>query len=492
MTKITSVSLATLFLACPCFGYGPPGHETVGAIADELLAKKPAGAEVKALIDGITLQRAAVMPDEIKGWDKKGVDDPKSFHYRDHPKIDMQLREFWRANPPTHDVNSPMPSHHWFHYTDVPVVRVEKYADGKVGRSKWDIVQMIPFCVDVLQGRVPENNERKITKAVAVILLAHFVGDIHQPLHVGAQYFNDQGRAVDPDKEKALEDEGGNTIILQLNEPPRAGGMKKKKFHGFWDMDTVAELLPQISNSVPKEQRRALSDAGVTKLAHEMAAHEPKEWQLPATVNVRDYAQAWADEIQPIAREAHERLNFKNVKPLQEEDRVVAAGEAEEKPAPDHVGYREWSSKIVRMELQKAGWRLADLLEKSVRSTSTPGATPAPSAAPVTAPPSSPQPKVDETPPIQAPATPASPYGSFPANYKEIITAFMKTKGIEGSNIDWQTEPKPADLPGATGRGHDYGYLVVFNARTSKSAKPQTFGMLIRDGQVINASAFGK
>src|SRR5260370_23796397 len=60
-----------------------------------------------------------------------------------------------------------MPSHHWFHYTDVPVVRVEKYAEGQAGRSKWDVVHMIPYCVEVLRGRVPEQNERKITKPVA-------------------------------------------------------------------------------------------------------------------------------------------------------------------------------------------------------------------------------------------------------------------------------------------------------------------------------------
>lgn len=161
MAKSLFLWISVLFFARASFAYGPPGHQIVGEIADQLLTKKPAGAQVSALIDGITLQKAAVTPDEIKGWDKKGIDDPKSFHYRDHPKIDNQLRDFWRANQPTHDDKSPMPSHHWFHYTDVPLVRPEKYSEGKVGRNQWDIVHMIPYCVDVLQGRVPESNERK-------------------------------------------------------------------------------------------------------------------------------------------------------------------------------------------------------------------------------------------------------------------------------------------------------------------------------------------
>jgi len=52
------------------------------------------------------------------------------------------------------------------------------------------------------------------------------------------------------------------------------------------------------------------------------------------------------------------------------------AGDAREKNAPDHLGYAEWSSKIVRDELHKAGWRLADLLQQALTSTSTTSAVP--------------------------------------------------------------------------------------------------------------------
>src|SRR5437762_5166853 len=231
---LVAIFLAVGF-AAPLQAYGPLGHEIIGAIADERLANTPTAAKIRALLNGMTLEKAAVIPDEIKGWDKKGVDDPKSFHYTAYRKIDMQLRDFWRANQPTHDMNSAVPSHHWFHYTDVPVVRVEKYGEGRAGRSKWDVVHMIPYCVEVLGGRVPEQNERKITKPVAIILLAHFLADIHQPLHVGAEYFDAQGHVADPDKDKsALGDEGGNTFTLQLSdEPPRARGVHKKKLHGI-------------------------------------------------------------------------------------------------------------------------------------------------------------------------------------------------------------------------------------------------------------------
>src|SRR5919197_2804548 len=153
--------------------YGPLGHEIVGAIADERLANTPTAAKLYSLLDGLRLEKAALLADEIKGWDKKGVDDRRSFHYSAHRNIDKQLRDFWRANQPTHDPNALAPSHHWFHYTDVPVMPAQRYRDRSVGRSKWDIVHMIPFCIDVLQGRIPEQNGRKITKPIALILLAH-------------------------------------------------------------------------------------------------------------------------------------------------------------------------------------------------------------------------------------------------------------------------------------------------------------------------------
>ncbi len=100
------------------------------------------------------------------------------------------------------------------------------------------------------------------------------------------------------------------------------------------------------------------------QLVHEMATHEPRNWQMPSNLSIDSYAEIWADEILPIAREAHARLEFRNVKPLLDGDRVVATGEAIEKPTSGQTPYRTWAAGIVRDELHKAGWRLADLLEK--------------------------------------------------------------------------------------------------------------------------------
>ena len=357
-----------IFWANAALGYGPIGHQIVGAVADEKLAGTETGKKVAALLDGMTLSKVSVIPDEIKGWDKPGPDDPGIFHYSAHPRIDAQLRAYWHANPPTKDLNSSTPSHHWFHYTDVPIVGGEKYGDGKAGRSKWDIVHMISYCIAVLKGEVPEDNARKITKPIAVILLAHFVGDIHQPLHVGAEFFDKQGHVTNPGKTaESLEDQGGNTLQLNL----ASGGteaVRHSKFHSFWDGETVAANLPALPETMPKEERRAKTDAAKTELVQKFVTQEPKNWRLPSGIALKDYAETWANEILPLASEAHERLQFKDIAAKQLDDgSTVAAGFAEEKKSPDGLSYYDWSAHVVRDELHKAGWRLANVLEQAFR-----------------------------------------------------------------------------------------------------------------------------
>ena len=267
-------------------------------------------------------------------------------------------------------MSSEAPSHHWFHYTDVPIVGGQRYAEGKVGRSRWDVVQLISYCVRVLQGAEPEDNPRKITKAVAIILLAHLVGDIHQPLHVGAQYFDEQGQAVDPEKvTPAYDHHGGNTITFRFS--PAAAertGQKQAKFHGFWDNQVVALSLPVVPKETPKEERRAIMDEARKKLVAGWAAEEPKGWRPPENLAPTQYAEAWANEILPLAVAAHARLEFRGVRPkLDEKGRTLAVGVAEEKPMPDGVPYHEWAAAVTRENLHKAGWRLADLLSKALQ-----------------------------------------------------------------------------------------------------------------------------
>ncbi len=389
MKKYLLILALALVAIPPARAYGPEGHQLIGAIADRLLAGTPTGAKVSELLDGYTLREVAIIPDTIKQWDTKGVDDPMvQLYFSSHPRIAAQLRAFWQANPPTYDEKSAIPSHHWFHYTDVPLADpLEKYGDGKVGRSPWDIVHMMRYCIAVLRGDEPENNARAITKPIAIILLAHFVGDIHQPLHVGAEYFDASGRPTNPDRPgQFFPDEGGNSLHLELDGTPPPNASKHPKLHGFWDSDAVSANLPELPPTMPKEERRAQTDAAETSLAQTLAQGEPMHWKLGAEVALEKYPEAWANEILPVAQAAHRRLNFEHVQPKLDHETMVAEGIARERAMPDKLSYRRWSALVVRREIQRAGWRLADLLKQAL--TPKPGTTASPdeSAAPAASP----------------------------------------------------------------------------------------------------------
>ena len=87
----------------------------------------------------------------------------------------------------------------------------------------------------------------------------------------------------------------------------------------------------------------------------------------PANVKAADYPELWANEILPTAREAYDRLQFSGMVPTDKDGHMVIVGNAQEKKMPDGVPYHVWSSQVIRTELHKAGWRLADLLEKALQ-----------------------------------------------------------------------------------------------------------------------------
>ena len=93
------------------------------------------------------------------------------------------------------------------------------------------------------------------------------------------------------------------------------------------------------------------------------------------------------------------------------------------------------------------------------------------------------------------PAPDASLCGPYPNVYKEIIWNWMQKSLVDASSaqIDWEGEPKPADL--GKGGEHLYGWLVNFkvNARNRFGAYTgkQSHGALIRNGEVIKGIGFG-
>ena len=60
-----AVTLFAIGLSTPLLAYAPLGHEIVGAIADERLANTPTATNIRTLLDGLSLEKAAVIADEI-------------------------------------------------------------------------------------------------------------------------------------------------------------------------------------------------------------------------------------------------------------------------------------------------------------------------------------------------------------------------------------------------------------------------------------------
>ena len=230
---------AALFATAAC-PWGADGHHTVGALADRLIAGTNAQAQVKALLGDLTLEQAAVWADCAKG-----VDPAKNFAYTatgkyaecaifETPDGEAEMIDYVRRNDTTCPrVPGDESCHKQYHYSD-EAIRRTRYHLGDVGTRAFDVVAAISATIGVLRGEpAPAPFDIK-DKREALLLLAHFVGDIEQPLHVGAVYLDASGKVVDPAAgtfDPATGTQGGNlvaTIRVATNH-------RSETLHATWD-----------------------------------------------------------------------------------------------------------------------------------------------------------------------------------------------------------------------------------------------------------------
>jgi len=137
---VSSLALALALPPASAFAWGPTGHRVVGRIAERHLSEAAARG-VAAILGAESLVQAATWPDEIRSdpaWDKA-----KPWHF-----VSLDDNETYETAP--------------------------KSPDG-------DVVEAIGRFTRVLQDPAAEAGK----KAEALRFLVHFVGDVHQPLHVG-------------------------------------------------------------------------------------------------------------------------------------------------------------------------------------------------------------------------------------------------------------------------------------------------------------------
>jgi hypothetical protein len=179
-----AIALATALFATVAASWGPDGHHTVGALADRLIVGTHAEAQAKALLGGLSLEQAAVWADCAKD-----VDPTKNFAYAaagkypecaiyETPDGEAQMIDFVRRN----DTNCPRvpgdeSGHKQYHYSDEAIQR-KRYQLGDIGTRPFDVVAAVSATIHVLQGDPAPAPFNIKDKREAMLLLAHYVGDI--------------------------------------------------------------------------------------------------------------------------------------------------------------------------------------------------------------------------------------------------------------------------------------------------------------------------
>ena len=223
------VSAFLLFLIAlsgdPAFAWGAKGHEYVGAIADQLVNDR-AKHQIEAIL-GYDLETASTWADCVRSVTQTS---PGTFEYQKdprHPEYTAACAAFETPSEKarmedyasrnwdncTHEVGHGC--HESYHFADVDEQH-DHYDRGYVGTSDHDIVGAIDAAVAVLMDKPAPAPFSIKDKKEALLLLTHLVGDLHQPLHVGAIYLSSDGSEIDPDVPGAdavsTQTRGGNSI----------------------------------------------------------------------------------------------------------------------------------------------------------------------------------------------------------------------------------------------------------------------------------------
>jgi hypothetical protein len=313
--------------------WGFQGHEVVGSIADQLLNDN-ARQHVKDILNFSKpeLRIAGPWADCVRSVvrDVDGFEyvvNPEHFEFEvpctpfKAPESRARTEDYARRNWSNCE---PPPCHATYHFEDVAIQR-DRYDRTFRGTNDHDLVAAIGAAIAMLTDKpVPLPFSIK-DKKEALVLLTHFVGDLHQPLHVGAVYLDADGKLVDPDAgpaNPATETAGGNLIQDQ-----------NINLHHEWD-----DIPTDIGEAFTKE---LLTAAG----------------QVPPSQGpIEDWPASWATDTILVAREAFAHISFVPIRPIPPSTSKWAV------VFEDHDAYLRSMDAIKRRQLAKGGARLAQLL----------------------------------------------------------------------------------------------------------------------------------
>lgn len=164
MTK--TLPFLLLLVVQNVFAWGTSGHKIVAQIAENNL-KPAAKARIQALLSGVSLADVSTWADSIRG------------------RAEWKFTSTW-------------------HYVNIPDGLSYEDSDHD---TNGDVITAITELTQVLKDKTANS----IDQQSALKLIVHFVGDIHQPLHVGKS-----------------DDRGGNNITVVYEG-------KSVNLHSLWD-----------------------------------------------------------------------------------------------------------------------------------------------------------------------------------------------------------------------------------------------------------------
>ena len=188
------------------YGWGANGHQTVGAIADSLISGHRAAKQVASVLGTakgtqLSLFSVAVWADCVRNvkhdkgfvYSSGGFKEPACAIFEDAPGQIEMIDYAKRNNSNCEYSGNNTECHKAFHFADIPFQH-DDYSSTYLGANDHDVVHAINACVAVLQGHPAPAPFKIASQKEALMLLVHFVGDLHQPLHVGAIYLNAEGK----------------------------------------------------------------------------------------------------------------------------------------------------------------------------------------------------------------------------------------------------------------------------------------------------------
>lgn len=333
-----------LAFATTAHAWSGAGHQTVGALAEQLLQGTPAAQRVAQLLGEVTLAQAGVWLDCARG-----IDPARDFDYTTRGRYAecapfesdagiAQLRAFVQRN---HRQCQPAPGaedcHRGYHYANLAYQR-SRYLPGSTGARPDDIVGAAAAAISVLQGRAVPAPFGFNSPRDALLVIAHLVGDMHQPLHIGSVYLDARGQPVDPDKtglDPATFTRGNNQVVIPTRPPTGeaglaavAAGWRIPNLHGLWD-------------GVPASLTAASIDAAWLGAARQVAPDEGDPTRWPAQ---------WAGESLAQSKAALAGLHY-------------GPQQGDVWPATLPPGYEAHMAEIKQRQLTLAAARLAAVLK---------------------------------------------------------------------------------------------------------------------------------